>query len=157
MASSNFNVALVSIPVYYILATVPHAWAAYISTKGNMGKYDNRNPHSTTNQDKVKRSLTAKEYAAYERAKRCHQNHLENMPLFVATVFAGLMAERSAGSGSVGLDSFVVGWMGCRIIYTINYIVTESASWSYLRSAMYMVGTTWAFVVIGKAAYAVGA
>lgn len=157
MASSNFNLALMSIPAYYILASVPHAYAAYLSTKGNMAKYDNRNPHSANNIDKIKRSLSASEYAAWERAKRCHQNHLENMPLFVAAVFAGLMAERSAGQGSVGLDMFVMGWMGMRVVYTANYIVTESASWSYLRSLMYMAGTSWAFTVIGKAAYAIGA
>lgn len=157
MASSNFNLALMSIPAYFVLANVPHAYAAYVATRGDLGKHDNRNPHSANYQDKVKRSLTAKEYAAYERAKRCHLNHFENMPLFVAAVFAGLMAERSAGTGSVGLDSFVMGWMGCRVVYTINYILAESVSWSYLRSAMYMFSTAWAFTVIGKAAYAVGA
>ena len=156
MASSNFSLPLLSIPAYYILASVPHAYAAYLSTAGNMAKYDNRNPHSANNVDRIKRSLSARDYAAWERAKRCHANHLENMPLFVAAVFAGLMAERTAGAGSVGLDAFVMGWMACRVVYTANYIVTEKASWSYLRSAMYMVCTGWAFMVIGKAAFAIG-
>lgn len=157
MASSNFNLALMSIPVYYILAFAPHLYAGMIATGGDPSKHDNRSPHSASTQDRIKKSLSAKQYATYERAKRCHQNALENMPLFVAAVFAGLMAERSAGTGSVGLNSFVLGWMGCRVVYTANYLVTESASWSFLRSAMYALSTSWAFVVLGKAAYAVGA
>lgn len=157
MASSNFSLPLLSIPAYYVLAAIPHTYAAYLSTSGNMSKYDNRNPHSANNQDRIKRSLSARDYAAWERAKRTHQNALENMPLFVAAVFAGLMAERTAGVGSVGLDNFVMAWMACRVVYTVNYIMTEKASWSYLRSAMYMVSTGWAFTVIGKAAFAVGA
>lgn len=156
MPSTNFNLALMSIPAYMVLASVPHAYGAYLATGGDRNKHDNCNPHSANAQDKIKRSLSAKRYAAYERAKRCHVNALENMPLFVAAIFAGLMAERSAGTGSVGLDNFVVGWMACRIVYTVNYIVTESKGWSYLRSAMYIASTGWAFTVLGKAAYAVG-
>lgn len=157
MASSNFNTALMSIPAYYALAVLPHFYAGYISTGGDASKHDNRNPHAANYQDKIKRSLPAKQYAGYERAKRCHANALENMPLFVAAILAGLMAERSAGAGSVGLDNFVMGFMACRVVYMLNYIVTESQNWSFLRSAMYIVSTGWAFTVLGKAAYAVGA
>lgn len=157
MASSNFNLALMSIPAYYVLAAVPHTYAAFVSTSGDMSKYDNRNPHSANNVDKVKRSLPAKQYAKYERARRCHQNALENMPLYVAAIFAGLMAERTAGVGSVGLENFVMGFLGLRVVYTLNYIATESVSWSYLRSLAYMVSTGWAFTILGRAAYAVGA
>ena len=162
MASSGFNLPLMSIPLYYIIASIPHAYAASVATKGNLGKYDNRSPHSANSIDRIKKSLSAAEFGKWERAKRAHVNAMENMPLFVAAVFAGLLAERTTGSGlvkaeSVGLESFVVGILAARVVYTLNYIMTETVTWSYLRSVMYIGSTVWSFVVIAKAAYVLGA
>lgn len=78
------------------------------------------------------------------------------MPLFVAAVFAGLLAEQQAGEGAVGLDAFCVGWMVVRVLYTVNYITTESLQWSYVRSLLYFIGTGWAFTTIGRAAMVLG-
>ena len=128
-----------------------------IATKGDFKQQDNRAPHSTKNIDNIKRRLTAKEFTAYERAERCHTNSLENMPLFVSAVFAGLLAEQRAGKGRVGVDAFVVGSMVIRVLYTINYIKTETMRWSYVRTALYNAGVLWAFYVIGRAAFIVGA
>lgn len=61
---------------------------------------------------------------------------MENMPLFIATIFAGLLAESRVGTDRVGLNSFVYGWMAVRVLYTANYITTETRAWSYLRSLL---------------------
>jgi len=152
----NINLPLLSIPAFYILSGIPHGYAVSLGVKGKLKDHDNRNPRSTRHLDSVKRRLTNAEYARWERAEACHRNHLENMPLFVATVFAGLFAEQIVGEGAVGLNDFVVGWMAIRVLYTINYITAETMQWSYLRSLLYFVSTGWAFYTIGRSAMIVG-
>lgn len=139
-----------------MLAIYPHGYAVIIGGQGNLKRHDNRNPRSTTHLDSVKRRLTKSEYARWERAESCHRNHLENMSLFVAAVFAGLFAEQRVGKGAVGLNEFVVGWMIIRLLYTINYLTTETIQWSYLRSLLYFIGSFWAFYIIGTSALIVG-
>ena len=152
------SLPLLSIPAYYLLALTPHVIAIRIATQGDPSRHDNRNYHSTSNVDKIRRALGPAQFARYERAKRCHQNHLENLPLFVAGVFAGLLAEqaRPSAAGGVGVDAYVVGWMLLRVVYTVSYVQTESLRWSYLRSAVYFIGTMWTFKVIASAARVLG-
>lgn len=95
-----------------------------LGSKGNLKRHDNRNPRSTSHIDSLKRSLTKPEHAAWERAESWHRNHLENMPLFVATAYTGLLAKQKIEKGEVG--QFVVGWMIVRVLYTINSLVTET-------------------------------
>lgn len=71
-------------------------------------------------------------------------------------MFAGLLAEQSAGAGEVGLTTFCVVWMLCRIIYTVNYLMVETKTWSYLRSLTFFASTAWAFTVIGRSAFVLG-
>jgi len=75
------------------------------------------------------------------------------MPLFVGAVFAGLLAERETGV-SVGTDTFAVALLVVRVLYTVNYLTTETQKWSYVRSLLYFVGTGLCFVTIGRAALA---
>ena len=153
----SFNIPLLSIPIYYVLAIYPHGHAILVASKGNMKQYDNANPKTTKSTDKLKRRLNAREFAAYERAERCHTNHLENMPLFCAAIFAGLLAEQKGVPGQIALNEFAVGFVLLRVLYTISYILTETIRLSYLRSALYFLTTGWAFYVIGRAALVVRA
>ena len=156
MASTSFNLPLMTIPLYFALALYPHLRAATIATKGDLTLQDTRNPNGSENAAKIKKRLSPREFAAYERAKRCHANHLENGPIFVAAIFAGLLAEK-VGEGQVGLNAFAIGWMVVRVLYTVNYLTTETKMWSYLRTVLYNIGLLWAFVVIGRAAFVLGA
>ena len=157
MATMSFNIPLLSIPAYFILASYPHAHAMMVIAKAHMQKHDNSNPKGAKATESLKKRLSAREFAAYERAESCHRNHLENMPLFVAAIFAGLLAEQTVGAGAVGLTNFAVGWMVIRVLYTISYLRTEDVKWSYFRSVVYNVGSFWALYVIGKAAFVFGA
>ena len=67
-----------------------------------------------------------------------------------------MLAEQRVGEGGVGLSTFCVGWMVTRTAYTVNYIVTETIEWSYLRTLLYYICTGWAFTVIGRAALVLG-
>jgi uncharacterized MAPEG superfamily protein len=152
----SFNIPLLSILAYYVLAAYPHGHAVVAASKGNLKQHDNTNPKSTKQTDKLKRRLTAREFAAYERAERAHSNALENMPLFCAAIFAGLLAQQKIGPGEIALNEFAVGFLLLRALYTVCYILTETIRLSYLRSALYFITTGWAFYVIGRAAYIVG-
>ncbi|RMY74194.1 hypothetical protein D0863_03375 [Hortaea werneckii] len=156
MSTASISLPVLTIPLYYILAIYPHGHASVIASKGNPKQLDNRNPKSSTMADSLRKRLSARELAAYERAESCHRNHLENMPLFVAAVLVGLLAEQRAGEGAIGLSAFCTGWMVIRILYTANYIVTETQQWSYLRSLLYFAGTGWAFLTFYRAATVLG-
>ncbi|GAB1736678.1 hypothetical protein NU219Hw_g8296t1 [Hortaea werneckii] len=135
MSTASISLPVLTIPLYYILAIYPHGHASVIASKGNPKQLDNRNPKSSTMVESLRKRLSARELAAYERAESCHRNHLENMPLFVAAVLVGLLAEQRAGEGAIGLSAFCTGWMLIRILYTANYIVTETQQWSYDRES----------------------
>ncbi|KAI7484703.1 hypothetical protein KC351_g4324 [Hortaea werneckii] len=156
MSTASISLPVLTIPLYYILAIYPHGHASVIASKGNPKQLDNRNPKSSTMADSLRKRLSASELAAYERAESCHRNHLENMPLFVAAVLVGLLAEQRAGEGAIGLSAFCTGWMVIRILYTANYIVTETQQWSYVRSLLYFAGTGWAFLTFYRAATVLG-
>ena len=150
------NLPLLSVPAYYFMAMWPHVRAFIISNKGDSKNHDNRNPHSSQNADKIKKRLTAQEFATYERAKRCHLNSMENMPILVAAILAGLIAEQKAGSGAVGLSRFAVGWLVARTVYTANYLTAETIQWSYLRSVCYNIANGWALYTVVRAAFIIG-
>lgn len=156
MATVSFNIPILSIPLYYALAIFPHGVAIVRANKGDMQKHDNRNPKASSYTESLKKRLTAKEFAAFERAESCHRNHLENMPLYVATVFAGMLAEARAGESELGLINFVVGWMLIRVLYTANYLASETITWSYLRSVLYFAGTGWSFLILYRSALVLG-
>lgn len=61
------------------------------------------------------------------------------MPLYIACVFAGLLAESKVGAGEVGLNTFIAGFLAVRVAYTVNYLNTESQKYTYLRSLLYFV------------------
>lgn len=154
---SSINIPLLSIPIYYALAVYPHGHAVVVASKGNMKSYDNANPKSTKNTEKLKRRLNARELAAYERAERCHANAMENMPLFCAAIFAGLLAQqKGVVADAIALNEFAVGFLLLRVLYTVSYIATETIRLSYLRSGLYFLSSGWAFWVIGRAAMIVG-
>ncbi|KAF2483164.1 hypothetical protein BDY17DRAFT_142608 [Neohortaea acidophila] len=154
MATPNFP--LLSIILYWILAIWPHGHAVVLASKGNLSRHDNRNPKASSYTESVKKRLGAKEFAAWERAESCHRNHLENMPLFCAAIFAGLLAERQIGASSRGLNEFAGGWLVIRVLYTINYLRTDTLKGSYIRSVLWYIGSFWAIYVIGAAAFALG-
>jgi uncharacterized MAPEG superfamily protein len=135
----------------------------------DINKLDTTNPHGAEGEIALKKKLGAKKFAAYERAQACQRNHFENFPIFVSAIFAGLLAEASlrtplkgglsasAASAQIGVTAFSVGWMIIRVLYTANYITTETKGWSRVRSLLYFAGNGWAFTVLAKSAFALGA
>lgn len=121
-----------------------------------MKQHDNRNPKGSSYHESLKKRLTAAEFAAFERAESCHRNHLENMPLFVATIFAGILAEQRAGENEIGLINFTLGWMIIRTLYTAVYLTNDTQGKASIRSLLYFACTGWAFVILTRAAWVLG-
>jgi len=158
------NLALISIPAYYVLCLAPHVYGVTLATSGDMSKHNNANPRSTSYADKLKQTLGNEKYETFERAEAAQKNGFENMPLYVAAVFAGLLVETAtlkgnvekAGSGSTGLDRFVYGWFAARVLYSISYISFSSQPLCFLRTLFYSVGTALAFEQLYRAAVVLG-
>jgi len=160
----NYNLPILSFIAYAVLTSVPHAYAVHVASGGNPTKHDNANPRSTAYADQLKKKLSPERLATYQRAEACHNNHLENFPIYIAAVLSGYLAEQylkslaggsysaSEASAQIGLSKFVVGWFTLRILYTFNYISTTSQVFSFLRSTLYVAGAVWAFTVIARSA-----
>jgi len=169
LQNTTYNIPVLSVIGYAVLCIVPHTISMGIAYGDDLSKADSTNPHGAEGQIALKKKLGAKKFAAYERAQSCQRNHFENFPLFVATIFAGLLAEASlrtplkgglsasAASAQIGVTAFAVGWMAIRVLYTANYITTETKLWAGVRSLLYFAGNGWAFTVLAKSAYALGA
>lgn len=146
---------LLSIPAYYFLALTPRFYAHYLMSKANfIPEYTN--PYSSIHQNKLLKAVPACTVAAIERANSAHRNDMENLPLFVAAVFAGLMAEQIGGQGCTSLQRFVGIWMVSRVVYTVVYCAAEREARAWPRSLMFHVGWLAAFEQIWSAAKVVG-
>ena len=70
-APTDRNISVLSLPIYYILSIIPHAYAIYTASGGNVVKWDNRNPRAGGMKDDLRKRLGDEIYAKYERAEVC--------------------------------------------------------------------------------------
>lgn len=73
----TYNPSILAIPTYYVLSVLPHSYALNVATQGELSKWDNRNPRSSTMKAKLKERLPAEIFAKYERLEACHANGME--------------------------------------------------------------------------------
>ncbi|KAF1841556.1 uncharacterized protein K460DRAFT_344463 [Cucurbitaria berberidis CBS 394.84] len=130
--SSNYS--FYSIPIYWIVALYPHAYAAGVIKKANNNKWNNQSPRSTEANEQYKKSVPADVYATYERAEAAHKNAMENAPFFIGAVLAG----NYAGLSPSTLNFITGAYLGLRILYSVLYINTTTQKSSYLRSLTWL-------------------
>jgi len=93
---------------------------------------------------------------------------MENMPLFVAAVFAGLLADQATkgtvrrallttGGVSDKMKRFLASWFAVRGLYTAAYITTSDSKYSAIRSLLWVASLGIAFEQIYSAAKVLGA
>ena len=133
------NLALTSIPAYYLLSLAPRFYAFNLIRRSKF-PWDGTNPQSTTQLEALQKTLDTRTYTAIERSTAAHRNNMEQMPIYVAAVLAGLMAEGRAGKGCTKLGLFVCCWMMLRTIYTLLYIRTEQKARAWIRGLVWMLG-----------------
>jgi hypothetical protein len=73
----TYNASILAIPAYYILSILPHSYAINVATQGELSKWDNRNPRSSSMKTKLKERLPADTFTKYERLEACHANSME--------------------------------------------------------------------------------
>ncbi|KAL6703790.1 hypothetical protein ACN47E_009089 [Coniothyrium glycines] len=129
-----FNYSLYSIPVYWVLALYPHAYAVSLIRNSNNKQWDNTNPRSTDTNEQYKKSVPADTYARFERAEAAHKNGLENAPFFIGAVLAG----NYAGLRSTTLNAVTGTYVCLRVLYNVLYINTTTQKASRLRSVTWV-------------------
>lgn len=149
----TYNPSILAIPAYYILSVLPHTYAISIATHGSLLNWDNRNPRSSTLKSKLKDTLDADTYAAYERAEACHANGMENLPLFASAIILGNMAGLKR-HGIQGMTGFAGLFLALRVAYTAVYLGTKTNGPTLVRSGIWAAGTVLCVRVMMTAAQA---
>ncbi|KAF2219140.1 hypothetical protein BDZ85DRAFT_269179 [Elsinoe ampelina] len=141
------NLAVISIPAYYLLSVVPHSFALNIACGGDISKFDNRNPRSSTYIAGLKEKLSPEQFAKFERCESAHKNNLESFPLFASAVFVGLLADGVGKGGiltgkSVSAETlrFVYSFLAVRLAYNVAYVTTRRNKYTLLRSGLWVAG-----------------
>ncbi|KAF8853971.1 hypothetical protein BDZ45DRAFT_677309 [Acephala macrosclerotiorum] len=97
---------------------------------------EQRQPKFNNLVESLRKSTPADIFNRYERARACHRNGMENLPLFIGAILAGNTAK-------LDTNAFVVGYLLSRIAYTLAYINVSNPKISYIRSIFWNVGPMW--------------
>ncbi|KAF2738410.1 hypothetical protein EJ04DRAFT_52365 [Polyplosphaeria fusca] len=143
----DLNYSLYTIPIYWIMAIAPHAYASKLVREANNNKWNNANPRSTVHHDQISKSVPSDVFAKYERAEAAHKNSMENAPLFIGAVLAGNLARLQPSFLNLALGTY----LGFRVVYLAAYINTTTQKYSYLRSLLWATSTGLLFYVFVKA------
>ncbi|KAH7126941.1 hypothetical protein B0J11DRAFT_526813 [Dendryphion nanum] len=130
------NYSLYTIPLYWILALIPHAYAIGLIKKSNNNNFNNANPHSLTTTAEYQKTVPAKVFARYERAEAAHHNAMENAPFFVGAVVLGNWVGLEHGTMNFATGAVLL----LRLVYTLLYIRIEKTQFSHARSAVWAAG-----------------
>ena len=142
------NFSVLSIPAYYALSFLPHAYAVLVATRGQPWKWDNRNPRSSALKADLRSKLDPNTFALYERAEAASSNAYENMPLFTAAIIMGHVM----GLDKKHLDSFALQFLLVRAGHTLSYVSTRRQRWTPLRTVLYIWSVALCVRVLVKAA-----
>ncbi|PVI06631.1 hypothetical protein DM02DRAFT_609811 [Periconia macrospinosa] len=125
------NYSLHAIPVYWILALLPHAYAVSYMKKANNGKWNNANPRGTGETNK--RAVPAAVQAKFERMEASHANSMENAPFFIGAILAGNQAGLSSDTMNTAAGLF----LALRVLYLFAYANIARTRYSYVRSLLW--------------------
>ncbi|KAI9675496.1 MAG: hypothetical protein M1829_003300 [Trizodia sp. TS-e1964] len=146
--SSSMNFSIYAIPVYYVLAQLPHVYCIALIRRANNGRWDNANPRSAAWMSSMQKTVPAATYARYERSRAAHQNSFENMPLYFAAIILGNMAKLPPAT----LNSVAGASLVLRALYTLFYVETTSRRWSFARTGIWYLSVMAQLYLIIRAA-----
>jgi uncharacterized MAPEG superfamily protein len=133
MSSSLGNFSIVSIPAYYVLSFLPHAYGIHVASGGNPAAWDNRCPRASKLKSSLQANLPADVYAKYERAEAASANSYENMPLYIGAIILGHFAKLDKAV----LDKFAFRFLLVRAVYALVYVQTARQSRTPLRTLLW--------------------
>ena len=128
MSSPNYSIY--ALPTFYALALAPKFYGTRLINSTTNGRYDNVNPHGTNALQTYQKSTDAATFAKWERSNAAHNNAMENLPLFFASVICANMAGLNTGT----VNSVCAGFLGLRAFYSVMYIAATDRKLQALRS-----------------------
>ncbi|KAL6711898.1 hypothetical protein ACN47E_002941 [Coniothyrium glycines] len=124
------NFSLYAVPAAWVLSIVPHFYAA------SLGKFDNKNPRTYTQDTKSDQSIDKATKAKIIRAEGAQQNGFENLGLFAAAVVIGNVAKLPNST----LNTLSAAYLASRVVYNGLYIAGTTDLLSTLRSVSFLTG-----------------
>ena len=147
------NYSLFTIPAYLVLAMIPHAYSIILITSHDPKAWNNTNPRSSTNTERIQKAIPRRTYQKYERLRAAHNNMMENMAFVVGAVLAGNMARLEPG----WLNNMCGAYLMSRVLYVFSFAQTETLALSPLRTIWYSLGQIPLFWIYGRAGMRIAA
>ncbi|CZR64805.1 uncharacterized protein PAC_14704 [Phialocephala subalpina] len=146
MASALFdntkNYSLYAIPAAWVIAFIPHAYAASLSKV-----FDNRSPRTYADNVAKDQTLDKATKALILRSEGAQTNGFENLPLISTAILAGNLA----GLPSSTLNTLSFSYLATRVLYNFIYINNTSLAMANLRSVVFVTGVGICFTLFVKA------
>ncbi|ETS63652.1 hypothetical protein PaG_01954 [Moesziomyces aphidis] len=140
--SSVPNRSYYAIPAAWVLAILPHFYAAALSK----GQFKNAHPRQLLHDLLAKKTKTANE-AKIIRAESAQLNGFENLGLFAAAVVAANVAKVPNSE----LNTLTAFYLASRVVFNLLYIFVTQETTASLRSASYLAGVGTIFTLFIKA------
>jgi uncharacterized MAPEG superfamily protein len=128
----SYNLSILAIPAYHILALAPHAYSISLCSAADREAWDNTNSRGTNQKSRLNSILSPEDYATYERAEAAHANAMENLPLFASTIIVANAAGLKRG-GLGGINAFVGMWFLCRLAHTMSNVYNTKRKMSFFE------------------------
>jgi len=148
----SLSLSILSIPLFHLLALLPHAGAIHLISAGNPANWDNRNPRSAGFRQRAEKRLGPAKFLLWERLEAAHANSFENMPLFYSTIIVGHLAGLHKVAGSGGLDASAAAFLVIRTVYLAVYAMNDTQVKSVPRSLLYFASVGVCYAVLFRAA-----
>ncbi|CAL3971408.1 unnamed protein product [Diplocarpon coronariae] len=134
------NVSLYTIPAAWLVAFLPHAYAASLSTK-----FDHKSPRTYVGRLAEDQTIDQATRDRIVRSEGAQSNGFENLGLFAAAVVAGNVARLPAQT----LNTLAGGYVASRILYNYLYITNTSDTAANTRSIVFVsgVGLVWTLFI----------
>ncbi|MCJ1481793.1 hypothetical protein MMC06_001952 [Schaereria dolodes] len=148
MTQSNYSIY--AIPLYFILALLPHSYAIALIKGASNGRWDNANPRAPGTHARIRQRVPVAVLARFERAEAAHQNGMENLAVFAVAVVLGNMA----GLGTEMLNGVAAAVVLLRAGYNVVYVCVAGNRWSYARTGLWALMTglcLWEMMAAGNA------
>ncbi|KAF8856334.1 hypothetical protein BDZ45DRAFT_625275 [Acephala macrosclerotiorum] len=145
MASALFdntkNYSLYAIPAAWIIAFIPHAYAASKSKA-----FDNRSPRTYGDSLAKDQTLDKATKDLILRSEAAQTNGFENLPLISTAILAGNLA----GLPSSTLNTLSLSYLATRVLYNFIYMNNTTLGMANLRSVVFVTGVGICFTLFVK-------
>lgn len=91
--------------------------------------------------------ITESQLRMLKRNEAAHANAVENYTLLVAAI----LSAQVAGVNGATINRAAMTYTVARVVYGVNYLLTETRKWSWIRTAAWWIGNGSCFYLLSKA------